>query len=159
MISARGDSSDRKVFSVRRRLILFLFLAIAGCANAEYRFDRIEGDRSSAMPLKFEGLYGVRDGATVKVEGRFADGADRVTMNLVLYLRPPAEFRSGTYQATIGGKMTSGSVECPSLTFQGGQTALPTVGGVFIFKDELNRPVYRITIPATNLQSSRIPRL
>ena len=72
-------------------------------------------------------------------------------MNVDLYLRPPAEFRSGTYQAMIGGKVTSGVVECPSLTFQGGQTALPTVGGVFILKDERNRPLYRVRIPATML--------
>jgi hypothetical protein len=42
-------------------------------------------------------------------------------------------------------------VECPSLTFLGGQTALPNVGGVFILKDEKNRPVYRVRIPATQM--------
>ena len=47
--------------------------------------------------------------------------------------------------------MNSGGVECPSLIFQGGQTALPTVGGVFILKDERNRPLYRVRIPATGL--------
>ena len=119
--------------------------------KAEYRFEQIGGAQPVSLPLKFGGLYGIRDGAQVKVQGQFADGNDAVTMNVVLFLRPPAEFQSGTYEAVIGGKKTAGSVECPSLTFQGGQTALPTVGGVFILKDETNRPLYRVTIPAAQL--------
>jgi hypothetical protein len=53
--------------------------------------------------------------------------------------------------------MVSGSVECPSLTFQGGQTALPNVGGVFVLKDRMNQPVYRIRVPATMLTHPQSP--
>ena len=137
---------------------LFLFLSILGCANTNYRFERLDGEQAIAVPLKFDGLYGVRDGATVSAEARLIDGGDIVTININLYLRPPAEFRSGTYQATIGGKTTSGIVECPSLTFLGGQTAQPNVGGVFILKDEQNRPAYRVRIPATTLVRRAGPR-
>jgi len=123
-----------------------------GCASTGYRFERIDGGQSVALPLKFDGLSGIRDGAMVKAEGRFVDGNDVVTMNFVVFLRPPAEFQSGTYQAMIGGKSMTGAVECPSLDFQGGQTALPSVGGVFILKDEQNRPLYRVRIPAATLK-------
>jgi len=77
----------------------------------------------------------------------------------LVLLRPPAEFRSGTYQAVIGGKTSAGSVECPSLTFLGGQTALPNVGGIFILKDEQNRPAYRVRIPATGIPLDDIERV
>jgi hypothetical protein len=137
---------------MKRSLLLVTLIIVFGCSKPEYRFERIDGDQPVALPLKFEGLYGIRDGAQVKAEGHFADANDSVTMNVVLFLRPPAEFQSGAYQAVIGGKKMSGSVECPSLTFQGGQTALPTVGGVFVLKDEQNRPLYRVTIPAMQLQ-------
>ena len=133
------------------RLSLLLLLSFAGCADTGYRFERIDGDQSTTLPFKLEGFYGLRDGASVTAEARFSNGADRVTMKIMLYLRPPAEFRSGTYQGMIGGQTHSGSVECPSLTFQGGQTALPSVGGVFIFKDAQNRPAYRVRIPAATL--------
>src|ERR1044071_8485449 len=134
--------------------LLLTALLMAGCANSgEYRFERIDGDRRVALPLMFEGFSGIRDGARVQVEGRFSNGADNVRLNFNVYLRPPAEFQSGSYQAAIEGRMNSGSVECPSLTFQGGQTALPTVGGVFILHDEQNRSLYRVTIPATTLTS------
>jgi len=72
-------------------------------------------------------------------------------MDINMYLRPPAEFQSGTYAASIEGRNITGAVECPSLAFQGGQTARPAVGGVFVLKDEQNRPIYRITIPARTL--------
>jgi hypothetical protein len=135
-----------------RVLVFFIVVVVFGCANAEYRFERVDVDPPLSLPLKFDGLYGVRDGAMVKAEGRFVDGNDSVMMNIVVFLRPPAEFQSGTYQATIGGTMHSGSVECPSLSFQGGQTALPSVGGIFVLKDESNRPLYRVRIPATTLK-------
>jgi hypothetical protein len=136
-----------------RVLFLFAFTLMVGCARADYRFEHIDGDKSVALPLKFEGLFGVRDGALVKAQGRFMDGNDTVVMNISLFLRPPAEFQSGTYESAIGGKSNSGIVECPSLDFQGGQMALPTVGGVFVMKDENNRPLYRVRIPSTTLMS------
>ena len=138
-----------------KRACIFVVLQIVtayGCANKGYQFERIDGDQSVAILMQFDGLYGLRDGANVHVEGRFSNGADKVTMNFLVYLRPPAEFQSGTYQATIGGITKTGTVECPSLDFQGGQTALPSVGGVFVLKDEQNRPLYRVRVPATNLQ-------
>ena len=134
-----------------RVLFFVTFTFIFGCARADYRFERIDGDKSVTLPLKFEGLFGVRDGALVKAQGRFMDGNDRAVMNISLFLRPPAEFQSGTYESVIGGKSNSGIVECPSLDFQGGQTALPTVGGVFVMNDANNRPLYRVRIPSTTL--------
>jgi hypothetical protein len=129
---------------------LLLLLLVCSCANTTYRFEQADGSRT--LPLTFDGFYGVRDGAVVQAEGRFTNGSDSVTMDITIYLRPPAEFQSGTYRSTIAGKTTNGAVECPSLIFQGGQTALPTLGGTFVLKDENNQPLYRITIPAIQLQ-------
>jgi hypothetical protein len=138
-----------------RALLISVFTLIFGCADTSFRFERIDGTDPVTLPLNFEGFAGRRDGANVTAEARFAGGGDSVTMTINLYLRPPAEFRSGTYQGMLGGKMISGNVECPSLAFQGGQTALPTVGGVFVLKDEANRPRYRVRIPATTLSGTR----
>jgi hypothetical protein len=115
----------------------------------EYRFERIDGPQPSTLPFKFDGIRGVRDGAAVNAEARFTDGADFVTMKITLQLVPPPEFRSGMYEASIRGQTTVGPVECTSLTYLGGQADQPSVGGVFILKDEQNRPVYRVRIPAT----------
>ena len=129
--------------------LLLLLISIGGCANTEYRFERIDGAQPTTMPFTLDGIYGVRDGASVNAEARFTDGADFITMNITLYLVPPPEFRSGRYEGTIGGKTIVGQVECSSITYFGGQGDQPSVGGVFILKDEQNRPVYRVRIPAT----------
>jgi hypothetical protein len=138
-----------------RRILLFLIcLSLLSCTGTEYRFERIDLEPPVSLPLKFDGFAGLRDGASVKVQGRFVNGDDVVNMRFGLYLRPPAEFSSGTFDGIIGGQPVSGTVDCPSLSFQGGQTALPTVGGVFILKGEANRPIYRVRIPTTQLTRS-----
>jgi hypothetical protein len=124
---------------------------IFGCAKSEFQFEQTDRQPAVVLPLKLDGFSGLRDGATVNAEARFSDGNDAVTMNIRLFLRPPAEFQSGTYRGVIGGKMVSGGVECPSLTFQGGQTALPAVGGTFVLKNDSGAAAYRVTIPATQL--------
>lgn len=132
-----------------RIIVVLALLSLTGCANDEYRFERIDGPQITTLPFKLDGIRGVRDGASVNAQARFTDGADVLTMNIALQLVPPPEFRSGRYEGNIGGKVIAGQVECPSITFFGGKSDQPSVGGIFILKDEQNRPVYRIRIPAT----------
>jgi hypothetical protein len=132
-----------------KRIPFLLLWLVVGCANTEYRFERIDGPQPTPQPFNFDGVRGVRDGASVNAEARFSNGADVLTMNITLYLVPPPEFRSGVYEAIIGGKAIVGRVECTSLTYFGGQADQPSVGGVFILKDGQDRPVYRVRLPAT----------
>jgi hypothetical protein len=46
-------------------------------------------------------------------------------------------------------------VVCDSLSFLGGQTALPSVGGVFRLTDAKGGTLYRVTMPPTQISSSR----
>ena len=132
-----------------RIVVVLALLSLMGCANDEYRFERIDGPQATTLPFKLDGIRGVRDGASVNAQARFTDGADILTMNIALQLVPPPEFRSGRYEGTIGGKTIAGLVECPSVMFFGGQSDQPSLGGVYILKDEQNRPVYRAKMPAT----------
>jgi hypothetical protein len=132
--------------------LVFVLLAIAGCANNEYRFEQIQGERATPVGLNFEGLYGVRDGMTVTAEARFRSESDSAQFTMVLFLRPPAEFRSGTYRASIGGVVSQGDVESRSLTYLGGQASQPSIGGDFLLKDSAGRAAYRVRIPITELK-------
>ena len=126
---------------------LLLFLLLTGCANAEYRFERFESGKTVPIPMKFDSLYGARDGESVTAEARFSNGNDSAQMNVRLFLRPPAEFVSGTYRLTIDGKTVEGIVECQSLDYQGGQGSVPSMGGKFVLK-----PGYRIILPSTPIK-------
>ncbi|HYR42507.1 MAG TPA: hypothetical protein VER98_05765, partial [Terriglobia bacterium] len=59
---------ERMMF--QRTSTLLLLLWMAGCANTEYRFERIDGGQPITMPFKFDGIHGVRDGARVNAEAR-----------------------------------------------------------------------------------------
>ena len=126
---------------------LVFAVLLAGCANSDYRFERVDGDQAISIPMKFDSLYGARDGEIVTAEARFSNGDDSAQMNIRLYLAPPAEFVSGTYRITTGGKTVEGMVECLSLDYQGGQAAVPSVGGRFVLK-----PGYRVTFPSTPIK-------
>ena len=153
--SGNGSCSVDTIFPVQI-LKKFFFLTVllasaADCSRAEFQFEHIEGNSSTAVPLKLTGLQGTRDGATVHVQASFADRNDTGQMTLVLQLNPTAECRSGTHRVEIDGQTTEGPVECSSVSFLGGQNALPSVGGVFILKDAQSRPVYRVRIPTTTM--------
>jgi hypothetical protein len=135
-------------FRFRLSPILFpLFLLIAGCANSDYRFERVKDGQADSLPLKLDSLIGMRDGETVTAVARFSNGDDSAQMNVRLFLRPPAEFVSGTYRVTLDGKTTEGVVECLSLDYQGGQGSVPSMGGRFVLK-----PDYRVTLPSTPIK-------
>ena len=142
-------ATPRILMRMSRLSLLLVLVSMLGCANTEYRFERIDGPQPITLPFRFDGIRGLRDGASVSAEARFSDGADLIIMNITLHLVPPPEFRAGTYEATIGGRTMTGRVECSSLTYLGGQADQPSVGGTFILKDAQDRPVYRVRIPAT----------
>src|SRR5262245_29469567 len=100
-----GSCSVDTIFLVRtltKFLLLTVLLASAAdCSRAEFRFERLDGNSSTVMPLKLTGLQGARDGATVHVQASFADGNDRGQMALVLELNPTAECKSGTHRVEI----------------------------------------------------------
>jgi len=134
-----------RLHQIRSTIIIVSLLLFAGCANSDYRFERtLTGE---AIPLKLDSLIGMRDGETVTAEARFSNGGDSAQMNLRLFLRPPAEFVSGTYRITLNGKTTEGEVECRSLDYQGGQGSVPSMGGRFVFK-----PDFRVTLPSTPIK-------
>src|SRR5437879_2985269 len=107
-----GDA-PRILWRMTRIFTVLLLVSTVGCASTEYRFERIDGAQITTLPFKLDGIRGVRDGASVVAEAHFTDGADFLMMNITLHLVPPPEFRSGSYEGSIGGKATAGRVECP----------------------------------------------
>ena len=146
-----GFCSQCQIKTIIGRLLL-LCVIIAGCMNTEYRFERVDGEQPVALGLKFDSMYGVRDGESVRAEARFTGGHDSAKVNIALNLGPPVQFTSGTYVAIIGGRSTEGTVACESLTFLGGQASVPSVGGVFVLKDDGGRTAYRVTMPPTPIK-------
>ena len=123
----------------------------SGCANKEARVERIDGGQAIPLSLKLESMSGTRDGESVTAAPLFSNGVDSVRMDLDLRLGPPITFVSGSYRADVGGHTSEGPVICDSLSFQGGQTALPSVGGLFRLQDSDGHTVYRVSLPSTQI--------
>jgi hypothetical protein len=125
-----------------------LLLLVAGCANSDYRFEKITEEKTAAIPMTFDSFYGARDGDVVTAEARFSgQSGDSALVHIRLHLGPPAEFVSGTYTITTGGKTSEGPVTCESLDYQGGQGSVPSMGGRFVLGSS-----YRVTFPSTPIK-------
>jgi hypothetical protein len=140
---------ERMKTGMQSVLMIVLLAIMPACVNTEYRVERIDGNQSVQLPLKFDSMFGMRDGESVTATPVFADGSDTVRMTLHVHLGPPITFVSGNYQASVGGRASEGSVVCDSLSFLGGQNALPSVGGIFVLRDSNGRSLYRVKMPAT----------
>src|SRR5579884_3807566 len=109
------------------RILFVLLVAMlsSACGQQEYRVERIEADQSVRLPMKFESMAGVRDGESVTALPVFTNGMDTIKMDLHIRLGPPITFVSGSYHATLEGHTSEGPVVADSLSFLGGQNALP----------------------------------
>ena len=131
--------------------IFIIALIGTSCASSGYRFERMDGAKSTGLALTLNSRSGVRDGDIVNAEAIFTSGADSVRLNIVVHLGPPVAFRSGHYRAVFGGQASEGTVISEALRFQGGQD-IPSIGGVFVLKNAQSLPVYRVTLPSTPVQ-------
>jgi hypothetical protein len=133
----------------KRLMAIVLFAMSSSCASKEPRVERIDGSQVVQLPLKFESMSGMRDGESVTAAPLFANGGESVRMTLRIRLGPPITFVSGEYRADVGGQTSEGRVVCDSLSFLGGQNALPSVGGIFRLQDANGHTVYRVSLPPT----------
>jgi len=129
--------------------VALIFAMTPGCANKEPRVERIDGGQAVQLPLKLESMPGTRDGGSVTAAPLFTNDTDSLRMDLQIRLGPPIVFVSGSYRADFGGHSSQGPVICDSLSFFGGQSALPSVGGVFRLQDSAGHTIYRVSLPAT----------
>jgi hypothetical protein len=138
------------MFFALRILIVLFGAMLSACSNNEYRVERIDGGQSVHLSLKFESMFGMRDGDAVAAAPVFTNGMDAIRLDLHVRLGPPIAFVSGSFKATVENQTVEGPVVCDSLSFLGGQNALPSVGGLFRLQDNATgRTVYRVSMPPT----------
>jgi len=73
---------------VRYLGLSFFLIIIAACGNSGYRFEEVKAGESTPIPLKFDSLYGTRDGDSVTAEARFSNAGDSAQINLVMVDTP-----------------------------------------------------------------------
>ena len=135
---------------------LGMSLLTAGCAPANPSLERFVGSEWIEVgPVVVESMSGRRDGADVRATGVFAQGEDRITLSLEFVLGPPARFVRGRHSSRIGGQFVESPVSSESVTFLGGQSDAPSIGGVFVFENPRDGSTYRLRFPPTLMDSPR----
>lgn len=93
-------------------------------------------------------LKGNRDGDRLDVRAVYGDGSRQLTVDLHFLVTPPTRLESGTWSGLAG---EGGALE-RSVTFLGGQSGPPSIGGRFDLAGPDARTLYRITIPLQPLK-------
>jgi hypothetical protein len=109
----------------------------------------LAGTRDAA-DFALTSLKGTRDGDRVAVQAVYGDSSQSLTVHLQLKLTPQAKLERGTW-AGLGGE---GTVQERSVTFLGGQSGPPGIGGRFDLIGSGDRAIYRVTIPLQPLKGT-----
>ena len=104
------------------------------------------GGTVSAFVLK--SLRGTRDGTRLQVEATYGDESQKLLVRLQFEVNPQARLESGMWTGPAG----EGPVRERSVTFLGGQSGRPSIGGTFDLVGRDDRALYRVTIPLQPLK-------
>jgi hypothetical protein len=140
------------MFDKRAALAVASLIIVLAACGAEPRdpVERIGGTHDvSAFTLR--SLEGGRDGERLDVQAVYGDGTDTLLVRLRFDVTPPARLTSGTWTGLAG----EGTVRERSVTFLGGQSGAPSIGGRFDLSGPDDRPLYGISIPLQTLQQRR----
>jgi hypothetical protein len=136
-----------RAFKVTAFALISLIIP-AGCGSRSSQPVENLGGSEDLSTLVLRSLKGTRDGETLEVQAVYADNSRTLQVRLRFDVRPPARLTSGTWKGLAG----EGPVGQRSVTFLGGQSSAPSIGGRFDLMGPDHRPVYRITIPLRELK-------
>jgi hypothetical protein len=92
-------------------------------------------------------LSGARDGDQLPVEILFEGPQGRLLMDLRFRIGVPTHLESGRYRWERDETPLEGAVRERAVTFLGGQSDHPSLGGVFDLLSASGSPIYKVSIP------------
>ncbi len=126
-----------------------ILLALTGCRSKEFKpVEDLAGGRDVSS-FALTSLKGTRDGDKLDVQAEFGgEMGQRIRISLRFTVGIPTSLKSGTWT----GLGNSGAVKERSVTFLGGQSGPPSIGGRFDLIAPDGGPQYRVTIPLQELK-------
>lgn len=125
-------------------------LLLGGCGAKQA--DPVEdlGGGHDVSRFTLTSIKGTRDGDRLDVRAVYSAGPEELKIDLHFTVSPPTRLASGTWSGLAG----DGTVRERSVTFLGGQSGPPSVGGRFDLMGRDDTPRYRVTIPLQPLKNS-----
>lgn len=130
-----------------------IFLTGCGGPSSPSIEDLANGARLAAY--KMGALRGARDGDKLAAQAMFSDSSSTLTMDMHFRIGSPTTLDSGTWQWARNNRLNGGAIVARSVDFLGGQDGPPSIGGKFDLLGPEGKPLYRVSIPATQLSRPR----
>lgn len=136
-----------------RGVILFLAaMFLSGCGKPTKPVEDLTG-RTDVTGYTLTQVRGHRDGDRLTAQAAFSDGAASFLLDLRFSIDTTARLESGQWKwVGRGTQFRSGSIAARSVMFLGGQNGPPSIGGSYDLLDSNGTPLYRVTIPTTELE-------
>ena len=134
-------------------------LLLASCSGKKQQLVEDLTGRENLSHFTLFSMGGTRDGDHLAAQAMISDSSSNLTLELHFKVGVPTTFESGTWKWLRNNVLSAGSVTASSVTFLGGQSGWPSVGGTFDLLDSGGSPHYRVNIPVTELKTRfRLPR-
>ncbi|MFQ5930486.1 MAG: hypothetical protein ACE5MK_12390 [Acidobacteriota bacterium] len=149
-----GESTNRRVLERLPWLVctcLFLFLY---CQNVEEATIENLREQRKLTDYQMISLTGRRDGDRLPVRVVFKASSSNLLMDLRFRIGVPTRLESGQYYWERHDEILEGGVRARSVTFLGGQSDNPNLGGVFELLSTGSAPIYKVTLPTTEVRPS-----
>ena len=134
---------------MRESFLLCLLLLSCG-GPRQPSIERIEdGEKLNFFPQP--SLAGIRDGDVLRAKLIFTSPSSTLTMRMLFRVGVPTSLESGNYCWTQEDRVIKGSITASSVTFLGGQSDRPNLGGVFRLLSSQGIPIYKVRVPTSEL--------
>jgi hypothetical protein len=123
--------------------VMLTLMTLAACRNTHVKPVEDLGGGHDVSRFTLTSINGTRDGDRLDVRAVFGNGRDELKLTLHFTVTPPTQLQSGTWT----GLSRSGTVTERSVTFLGGQSGPPSIGGRFDLIAATGAALYRVNIP------------
>jgi hypothetical protein len=144
-----SHNTSVRIHRLKSHLISAVILFLAACGGNRHPLLEDLNHREDFSAFRLGAARGVRDGDRLSAQVLLTDSSGILTLDLIFEVTPPTHLESGSWKYSRGGG--TGSVAAPSVTFLGGQSGPPSLGGTFDLLGPDGRATYRVHLPLTPL--------
>ena len=129
-------------------------LLLSACAPKHPLVEDL-GGREDLSYFTLVSVRGARDGDRLDAQAGFSDSSSTLMLEMRFLIGPITKLQSGRWRWLRNNAVTSGEIAERSVTFLGGQSGPPSIGGRFDLLGSRGTPEYRITLPVTPVDRGR----
>ncbi len=132
------------------------FFLLSSCRNFEEATIENLQEKSTLTDYQMISLAGRRDGDRLPVRLVFEAPSSNLRLDLLFRIGVPTRLESGQYHWEGQDEVRGGRVRASSVTFLGGQSDNPNLGGVFQLLSASGDPIYQVTLPTSEVKRPEI---